>query len=296
MSHTHWPPRANFAPPDIDLDRFQKELTGIAGLSPNGLPILRLVWGQSERQIFEGRERMKYIFSSTEYLEAWEISFFSRKGKIKRVQRLAPSPTPPSVGRGGLLRPVVGHTDIGIPRWMIEQWFPPEIACADWEDERWAWVSGERVDVLGPAPREGLYMDAFYTIAEHRDECCRTAQSKRWRCFGHYRAPARIDIEYASAVWQMNLKEPHTYSWTEVPPTRVVRQVIKERYREIREESEKRRVENRRRMFESMRSASGRLCSEGHGLDTHKYKDIGPTLAKLRTNASDPNAYSPEGK
>src|SRR4051812_33313372 len=167
MSHEKWPPRANYPAPTIAKD-FQNELTKIAGKAPNGLPILKVFWAQDEKQFFCGEQRSRYIFSTEENFIGWEATTY-KKGKLDRRFMLPPTPKPPLVAKGVFLRPVKEHHDIGIPRWMISQYVPPELACIGWELERYNWIEGERIDVLGPEPREGMYHEAFYTVADHRD-------------------------------------------------------------------------------------------------------------------------------
>lgn len=77
-----------------------------------------------------------------------------------------------------LVSPVEETQDIGYKGWVLEEWWPPELVCLNWEKNRW-WNApdGKRVDLLGEEPTRGDYRFLMYcedekgqpmSITDHR--------------------------------------------------------------------------------------------------------------------------------
>lgn len=146
------------APCPVDLKSFQERIDRALGKMPDGKPKVRVVWGQAATQFVMGRQRMKYPFYR--YMEGGEIQ------------------------------------DIGTPRFYFEELHTnAELQTQGrWEQARWAWIDGEKVDLLGPIPEDGFYSPLF-AIAHHDDYCCGGREFIRGEpCLGAYRPPTDSDI------------------------------------------------------------------------------------------------------
>lgn len=218
---TDWPPVANYPSPSIDPS-LQVQLSRIGGLTLDGLPRLRLVWGQSrEATVFwRGRQRLRYLFKTTREVTGWKG--WDKDGKSKIFHSV------PSEALGLVsVEPQWEEIDIGIPRWYIEQLMPVSLACEGWDDIRYdVDEKGVIVDSMGPPPTAGEYQEAFYLIAEHL-ECC--SPRAKLGCVGEYRAPSQKDINHVRELYALMESEPYKYSWEESPPPEVLLQDLKDR-------------------------------------------------------------------
>jgi hypothetical protein len=114
--------------------RIQERLTQIGGTNRYGEPNFRVVWGQDQTKIAMGAFHMKYIIGRA--VEKRPI--YDEERKVWKVRATV--------------------TEIGLPRFVIENWLPPEYWDRDeWESRRNQFIDGELVDVLGPFPERGDY-------------------------------------------------------------------------------------------------------------------------------------------
>lgn len=157
-------------PCPIDLKPWQDRLDKVVGKTATGRSRMRIVWGQDAakaRMIVCGRWRLTYPF--------WR---FEENGEMQ---------------------------DIGIPRFYFEELASrDELMAGDrWEQARWVWEDGERVDVLGPCPEDGFYSPAF-CVAYHDEACCGGSGVKNSEpCLGAYREPNEVDLERVRrALWR----------------------------------------------------------------------------------------------
>lgn len=128
-------PFTYYPAPPISV-KFQQGLTRIGGLTPNGLPMFRIVWGMDEKWVRNGEIVPRYVGSTRE----------------NDVERTTP---------GGLVLGIERVFEVyGKPRWIIEEWHDPntmgpslEIAEADWQKLRYRYSIGAGYDEDGnPAP------------------------------------------------------------------------------------------------------------------------------------------------
>lgn len=169
-------PVTDNSPPPDDTTWFQKELDRIFGLHSNGYSKFRIVYGQDLR---EGRAldwdqtrkmwRARYVLHTTKkpesYLPPGEMVFRTRWV----------------------------YEDIGAPRWFMERYVPPEIACRGWVVEG---IDSEGDHFYDPKPVNGLYEPfADSMIADHTRWCCAEATERNEMCYGTYRAPDDADLD-----------------------------------------------------------------------------------------------------
>lgn len=232
-----WPPPRNFNPPS-GCDWFQRQLIQIAGLTPNGLPMLRLEWGSVATWTPYTRA-LKYLHrvvkeeqigwhvdahdSSGRIVKTLTYPFKKEFGKLKAIL--------PDGEEYGLPYPqMIYNQEIGIPRWWISQYTPPEI-IGPWDEVRRRTIEnfghpGQEAD-MGPMPREGFYFLGFHCIARQVPHvCCERARLERNRCFHLYREPSELDLEYVKALWQRNYSEAHTHDWREAPSAETMRKTL----------------------------------------------------------------------
>lgn len=283
-----WPPEQNWAPPAIS-NRFQQELVTIAGRAPNKLPILRLEWGGTCK-VTSHVPYLKYQYRWASRLAKWIVDERDAKGNVKRTHTYPPTKEPPPITRG-IPRPVYERFEIGVPRWFVAQYIPPDL-LGDWETTRKKFEMDNGVDAMGQFPRDGFYWWGFHCIAHHEDGCCLRATQRNEKCFGLYRAPGDIDLKYIRALNELNMADKWKYHWTDAPTPDAVAERVKMMESNQREQYEKDKAERREIIRDAIRTHEKRLTGEGHGPDLFKYTDLGATLKKLRENGSIPDAYA----
>lgn len=154
--------KAGNQPSPVDLKPWQEQIDRLVGKTPDGKSRIRITWGQSyeqTRMICFGKWVLKYPF--------WRIE----DGE--------------------------GFLDIGKPRFFVEELHTNgELnAKGAWENARYSWIEGLRVDVLGPIPEEGFY-ECVFQIAHHDHLCCGGREViKNTPCMGSYREPSDSDLE-----------------------------------------------------------------------------------------------------
>ncbi len=223
-----WPPERNFNPPPGG-EWFQRELTRIAGLTPNGLPMLRLEWG-SICTWTPYTKTLKYL--QRRVLEEQVGWYMDVKGKDGKVIKTLSFPLKKEFGKlkailpdgdeYGLPYPRMEYNqEIGVPRWWVSQYTPPEI-IGPWEEvrqrvKRTLGHPGQEAD-MGPMPREGFYFLGWHCIARIVPHiCCARAKREHRQCFHLYREPSELDLEYVRALWSRNYADTHDYDWRSAP-------------------------------------------------------------------------------
>lgn len=167
-----WADEATFVRPDFDVAKFQKRLDDVAGLSRNGKSIVVLRWMRSRE-------------CSEEYYTEWDWLGKPVKGELRAKYRAFGV----DLGNGDVC-------EIPPPRWCLEQRYEPEQYAPTWEADRYTTdtVTGLRVPVRPPAPRDGYYSH-LWTIASHEGKCCDDALKNNMVCWGSYRLPGEQDLQ-----------------------------------------------------------------------------------------------------
>jgi len=169
-------PVTDNSPPPDDAGWFQKALNRIFGLHSNGYSKFRIVYGQD---LSEGRaldwDHTRHIW------RARYILYTSKKSELY-------------LPKGEMVfRTRWVYEDIGVPRWFIERYIPPEIACRGWVVKG---IDSEGDYFYDPKPVKGLYESfADSMIADHTPWCCAEATERNELCYGTYRAPDDADLD-----------------------------------------------------------------------------------------------------
>lgn len=212
---------AQFNPPSPSVPTwFTKELTELGGYADNGKdPQLRIVWGGSATQFWEGRERIKYPKFSNKFPIGWEVVNEKGERELLPLQKEDSSVVSADNKELGVGRIVYDWVDIGQPFFIIEEWFAPEVACRGWQQSRYKWDSSTNtfIDRLGPEPTNGLYQRLF-TLRTDKFE---------------YMEPNQAAMTYIKAMLWLQRQEPALYSKTERPPSFVVERELRKKYAEI---------------------------------------------------------------
>lgn len=274
--YDEWPPRMNYPPPMMS-DHWQRELIHIAGLSPNGLPILRLEWGSVCTWTPYVKD-LKYLHRTDENQTGWRIDIRDQaSGTVVRSLKLpfkvdtlqleqARECGPTEVA--GLPFPLMEKVEIGIPRWWISRWIPPGI-IGPWDDARRR-VMGQVQDDLdmGPMPREGLYYLGFHSMWTHKpDHCCRRARGNRQKCFGFYRPPSDLDMLYVKEMWDHETKQPLTHNWQEAADEATIQRNLLRLTDAHTGRSKKEREEMKARIRDTFKTTKARFTAR-KGVDT----------------------------
>jgi len=275
-----WPPQQNFSPPPI-TDRWQRELVRIAGLTPNGLPKLRLEWGSTATWT-PYTSALKYLAYSRDRQVGWAIDYTDRDtGRWIRTRKfdlkvgsntMDRARTEVKLGEvAGLPYPLMLYKEeIGIPRFWISQWFAPTL-IGSWEEARRRVLDEVRNPAadMGAFPREGIYYLGFHPIWVHERgrRCCDKAKEERRKCFGLFRPPSDLDMLYVESLWRKNLDEPYRHDWTEAPDELTMYQNLKRLADAHEKRSEKEREEMRLRIRDAYKSHKAKFTSR-KGVDT----------------------------
>lgn len=169
-------------PAPCDIRWFQRKLDQIMGKELNGKSRCRLVWGMD-------MERARVW---DHYHRQWRASYPLHKHR--ETELFVPAR-------------LQKWRDIGTPRWFIERYIPPDIACIGWQ------VSGfdsEGIEYFDPAPVDGLY-ESFFDgqLANHdpNQRCCELARSLYKPCIGYYREPDEYDLTIIRGLKQITDRE-----------------------------------------------------------------------------------------
>lgn len=143
------------------------ELERIGGLNDYGEPKLQLVWGEERTWFRAGKWRLKYpTKQKLRVLVGYNVIDMSRKKKDKRRQYFVerrPVQLPHL-----LIQPVYETRDVGFKGWVLEEWWPPEIVCVNWDANRWHETKDhtgktiKKLDLLGEPPVRGDYRFLMY--------------------------------------------------------------------------------------------------------------------------------------
>lgn len=223
-------------------------LAEIDGLNDYGEPIFRLVWGGSATDWGMGRTRIKYPLRTSDCPVGWEVltgryykngryyQYPGRKGKRDRTPETQVLPlsfaNKPEYGPGRL---VYDWLDIGKPRFIIEEWCHPDIACEDWEKRRYGPHPRTAVwtDILGERPSRGLYRPFLYLQTDK----------------GEYRPPDEDTLNWFRRIIWIRNQDPVLYNRNQRPPHSVLEANLRKRYAQYMEfdAREQREMEERTR-------------------------------------------------
>ena len=201
---------------------FTKELTDLGGKTDNGKdPQLRLVWGGSATQFWEGRERIKYPKNTKKVAIGWEVMDENGERQLLPLHD-KPEQSMLSSEDKRVGRIVDDWLDIGLPVFIVEEWCPPEVACDGWAKRRYKYdtTTNAWIDKLGPEPRQGFYRKLF-TLAEFKGEMM------------YYMEPNEQSLVYIKKMLWLQRQEPALYSKRERPPEQVVEGMLRKRYAEV---------------------------------------------------------------
>lgn len=175
-----WGSAGIWDPPSFDAAGFQQRLDEVAGKTPAGHSVVRLVWAWHARSLHN---------------VDWDG--MGRPTKAEWRQRYRFMSVRLSNG---------DDVDISVPRWILEELYPASLLAATWEQARYLRERVDtgnpneevfrRVDKLGELPPEGYYR-YLQSVNEHDpdDACCERAwKTSRRRCWGYYRPPAEKDL------------------------------------------------------------------------------------------------------
>ncbi len=182
-------------PRDVDYDWWSKELSRIGGLNDYGGPNIRLAWGPEEERIAYGRRRKTFLAAVIKKMAYW---METRKDGT-RIKHPA-SKQAPNCDVTSLLVPVYEEYDVAKSRWAFMEWWPPELVAFDWESNRYQWKGPERIDILGPVPKNGMYRPIM--LIETDDH--------------KYRPPIENDLETIRELLYLKEQEKKTFGNREV--------------------------------------------------------------------------------
>lgn len=174
-------------PAPVGVQWFQRELNLIGGKTRQGTPHYRIVWGMNpEESVIRDRYRDRFV---PRYLY-----------KVIRGMKMLPP-----VNGGRIHRPVQTETLIGTPRFYIEAFIPPEVACAS--------GTAAGVDADGERFSEWLPVNGDWfpmiEICKH-DEfgiCCQNAFAEDRNCHGEFRAPNQRDVDTIRQLYQQMMEK-----------------------------------------------------------------------------------------
>lgn len=177
--------RENYQAP-ADVEWFQRELESIGGKTLNGKPHYRIVWGMDmENAVMRDRYNDRFV---PRYLYR----------TIRWVEQVSPSPN------SKLLIPVQKEKFIGTPRFYIESFIPPEVACASGTEAGFD-ADGDRFSAWMPSDGDWFPM---IEICEH-DEfgvCCNNAFAEDRNCHGNFRPPSMRDVETVRLLYKQMIE------------------------------------------------------------------------------------------
>lgn len=289
--YDQWPPERNYSPP-LGCDWFQRELIRLAGLAPNGLPILRLEWGGTctwtpytkalkylHRRVLQRQIGWHVDVRDSSGRTVKTLTYPLRKefGKLKAML--------PDGEEYGLPYPQMEYNqEIGICRFWVAQYTPPEI-IGPWEEARYRVRQnlghpGQEAD-MGPMPREGLYFLGFHCIARVVPHiCCERAKAESRTCFHLYRDPSELDLEYCKALWQRSYAENHTYDWRQAPTPEAMAKNLMRIADDKKEIARKERDEMKLRIRDAFKTTKDRYTSR-KGKSTFVFSTLGGKETKV---------------
>lgn len=144
-----------FHPPPLKPVWFEKELIDLAGLNRHSQPNLRLIWGGTElSDRTEEKGRLKYQCGWTpETQTGWKYQLNGKWCFTENIDNL---------DKSVMVFPVIEQEELGLMRWIIEQWTSPEELEAQHRFENRCAPEESEV-ILREFPREGIY-DCYFII------------------------------------------------------------------------------------------------------------------------------------
>lgn len=217
-------------PAPVRTWKFQEDLTRLFGRhDATGKPWVRIIWAQSNERDDDGEWlakdwneygaggygewRRRYLYSSHSSMEE----------AFDEVRQL-------------FVAREVWH-DVSPPRFVLEKFIPPEIACMGWDDRLTPLESapnfaegrdadGDRLTARKPV--RGLYVPIEIddramirggVLAAHAFDCCKLAQLEQSQCYGYYVEPGEAHMEIArrlaAALQQVRERRPGIMSQEE---------------------------------------------------------------------------------
>lgn len=192
-------PETLLVPLPAKPDWFDRELEQVA--TKGEKPMFRIVDGQREMKWRNGKMDIKHLLqheSVPAYLPVVRQVFRrmdTATWKPKYYSSLESAEVDPQVSleKEVTWANIVSTRGVGRACWVVEAYVSPdEIGYENWEAGRWAelQVHGvyQKVDVLGPFPREGMYMYCFSVVGEDGQAIAPNRQTieeckKRWKAF-----------------------------------------------------------------------------------------------------------------
>lgn len=208
---------------------FHKALSEVDGLNEFGDPIYRLIWAGRAIYFRMGRIRIKYPLHVSEQPVGWEVltgryyrngryyQYPGRRGKRNRAPETQALPLScannRSLGPGRFIYDVL---DIGKPRFIIEEWCHPDIACKDWDKNRFGPHprTGMWTDILGERPTRGLYRP-FLVVETDKHE---------------YRPPDEDTLNWFRCIMWLRNQDPVLYNRQNPPPASLLESNLRKRY------------------------------------------------------------------
>ena len=271
--YDEWPPPPGLPPPAVS-DRWQKELVRIAGLTPTGLPHLRLEWGGTCTWTPATKD-LKYLHRTQDRQIGWLLDIKDSQGRVvrrrkfpMRISDTVMDRARAEVGLGeyaGLPYPeMLLNEQIGIPRFWISQFVPPSLV-GPWDEVRHRVRDNAGVGSgsdPGAFPREGMYYLGFHPIWDHDNarKCCALARERRGTCFGYYRPPSEVDTMYCAVLWRENLQD-YRHDWRDAPTPEEMRKNLMRLVDKHQEVEKKQREESKLRIRDVFKTHEGRFRS-----------------------------------
>lgn len=162
-----WQPRMR-RPFGVDVERFQKLIDRIVGLSHGGHSIIKLEWAP---EVYEWRP---YALGSnpTGYTLPYWLALWDKDGN-----------------------------EVAAPRWVLHERCEPEQYLPTWENSRWVRLEGKMHDAKGEPPSDGIYT-RFHRHIVHQDGCCLRAGNED-NCWGYYIEPNADLLEFiGKKAWE----------------------------------------------------------------------------------------------
>src|SRR5262245_25185410 len=148
-------------------DAVKAELERISGTNDYGEPKLQLVWGEERTWFRAGKWRLKYPTSQKlRVLVGYNVIDMSRKKKGE-YHRYFTENRPIELPHL-MIQPVYQTRELGFKGWVLEEWWPPEIVCVNWDANRWYLETNDlgevvkKIDLLGEPPVRGDFRFLMY--------------------------------------------------------------------------------------------------------------------------------------
>ena len=171
------------------------KLTELGGKNPHGQPNFRVMWGSSRL--------------------AWQGGVFHERD-----------------AEGNLLRVQVTHKltpkyPDALNRWICEMWVPPEVfgTPESWEQETVEWREGQRIETLGPFPRQGEYEIVFVLQTPMTGRCARRKFCECGKCLAYVPLTEAAAVSVLQMVTMSRLASPALrlgarHAWEELQKSR----------------------------------------------------------------------------